>query len=116
MTNISIHIQKTNGQAAPGKLADAEIHFNGGELDGLKLVGFAVWRSRDGRGEDVSFPSRQFVANGERRTFPLLRWIAHRFAQERLADLVRRAYNARIEFRKDTVVSAEENSDGSRLR
>ncbi|MEZ5420283.1 MAG: hypothetical protein R2708_23495 [Vicinamibacterales bacterium] len=42
MTNISIHIQKTNGHAAPGKLADAEIHFNGGELDGLKLVGFAV--------------------------------------------------------------------------
>jgi hypothetical protein len=34
MTNISIHIQKTNGHAAPGKLADAEIHFNGGELDG----------------------------------------------------------------------------------
>ncbi len=50
MTNISIHIQKTNGHAAPGKLADAEIHFTGGELDGLKLVGFAVWRSRDGGG------------------------------------------------------------------
>lgn len=92
MTNISIHIQKTNGQAAPGKLADAEIHFNGGELDGLKLVGFAVWRSRDGHGQDVSFPSRQFVSNGERRTFPLLRWVAARSAQERVADLVRQAY------------------------
>ena len=54
MTTISIHILKTNGHAAPGKLADAEIHFNGGELDGLKLVGFAVWKSRDGRGEDVT--------------------------------------------------------------
>lgn len=92
MTNISIHIQKTNGQAAPGKLADAEIHFNGGELDGLKLVGFAVWRSRDGHGEDVSFPSRQFVSNGERRTFPLLRWTEQRLAQEKLAALVRQAY------------------------
>ena len=92
MTNISIHIQKTNGHAASGKLADAEIHFNGGELDGLKLVGFAVWRSRDGRGEDVTFPSRQFTSNGERRSFAMLRWIQHREAQQRLADLVRRAY------------------------
>mgnify|MGYP001010796960 CR=1 FL=1 len=97
MTNISIHIQKTNGHAAPGKLADAEIHFNGGELDGLKLVGFAVWRSRDGHGEDVTFPSRQFVANGERRTFPLLRWVADRLAQERLAALVKRAYSEQLE-------------------
>jgi hypothetical protein len=74
MTTISIHILRTNGQAALGKLADAEIHFNGGELDGLKLVGFAVWKSRDGQGEDVSFPSRQFVVHGERRSFSLLRW------------------------------------------
>lgn len=94
MTTIKIHIQKTTGPSAPGKLADAEIHFNGGELDGLKLVGFAVWRSRDGRGEDVSFPSRQFVANGERRTFPLLRWVEDRSAQDRLATLVKCAYSS----------------------
>ena len=92
MTTISIHIIKTNGHAAPGKLADAEIHFTGGELDGLKLVGFAVWKSRDGDGEDVTFPSRHFTVHGERRTFPLLRWISERAAQERIADLVRRAY------------------------
>jgi hypothetical protein len=94
MTNISIHIQKTNGHAAPGKLADAEIHFNGGELDGLKLVGFAVWRSRDGRGEDVTFPARQFVAQGERRSFALLRWVEKREAQERLRTVVLDAYRA----------------------
>ena len=39
MTTITIQILKTNGHSAPGKLADAEIHFTGGELDGLKLVG-----------------------------------------------------------------------------
>ncbi|MCC7181477.1 MAG: hypothetical protein IT177_24075 [Acidobacteria bacterium] len=92
MTTISIHIKKANGHAAPGKLADAEIHFVGGELDGLKLVGFAVWRSRDGHGEDVTFPSRQFVSNGERRSFALLRWVSTRGAQDRVAELVRRAY------------------------
>ncbi len=94
MTNISIHIQKTNGHAAPGKLADAEIHFTGGELDGLKLVGFAVWRSRDGRGEDVTFPARQFVSQGERRSFALLRWVEKREAQERLRTVVLDAYRA----------------------
>lgn len=94
MTNISIHIQKTNGHAAPGKLADAEIHFTGGDLDGLKLVGFAVWRSRDGRGEDVTFPARQFIAQGERRSFALLRWVVKREAQERLRTVVLDAYRA----------------------
>ena len=92
MTTITIQILATNGHAAPGKLADAEIHFTGGELDGLKLVGFAVWRRRDGRGENVSFPSRQFTVHGDRRTFSLLRWVAKREAQERLEAVVLNAY------------------------
>lgn len=96
MTTISIQILTANGQAAPGKLADAEIHFTGGELDGLKLVGFAVWKSRDGRGEDVTFPSRRFIAHGEGRSFSLLRWVSERGAQQRVADLVRRAYSAHV--------------------
>lgn len=92
MTTITIQILKTNGHSAPGKLADAEIHFTGGELDGLKLVGFAVWRSRDGEGQNVSFPSRHFNFNGSRRSFSLLRWISERKAQERLEALVLSAY------------------------
>ncbi len=100
MTTVRIHIVKTNGHAAPGKLADAEIHFAGGELDGLKLVGFAVWRCRDGRGEDVTFPSRQFVSQGERRSFALLRWVSERDAQQRLAELVRCAYAEQAEARR----------------
>jgi hypothetical protein len=55
-------------------------------------VGFAVWKSRTGEGEDVSFPSRHFTIDGERRNFALLRWISERTAQDRLAELVRRAY------------------------
>lgn len=89
---ITIQILKTNGHSAPGKLADAEIHFTGGELDGLKLVGFAVWKSRHGHGEDITFPSRHFTVQGERRSFALLRWSSERTAQERVAALVRRAY------------------------
>jgi hypothetical protein len=92
MTTISIHIIKANGHAAPGKLADAEIHFTGGELDGLKLVGFAVWRSRGGHGQNVSFPSRHFTVRGDRRSFSLLRWIKEREAQRRLEAAVLKAY------------------------
>lgn len=92
MTTTTIQIIKTNGHAAPGKLADAEIHFTGGELDGLKLVGFAVWKSREGNGEDVTMPSRHFFFHGERRTLSLLRWIDNREALERLESMVRRAY------------------------
>jgi hypothetical protein len=94
MTNITIQILKTNGHSAPGKLADVEIHFRGGELDGLKLVGFAVWQRRDGNGQNVSFPSRQFSAHGDRRSFSLLRWIAKREAQDRLEATVLEAYRS----------------------
>ena len=43
----------------PGKLADAELHFTDGVLDGLKLIGFAVWERRSGGGRNVTFPARQ---------------------------------------------------------
>jgi len=62
-----------NGHMAPGKLANAELHFTGGELDGLKLIGFAIWARRDGTGQNVTFPARQFTAHGQRRSFSLLR-------------------------------------------
>ena len=50
----------------PGKLADAELHFTDGVLDGLKLIGFAVWERRSGSGRNVTFPARQYV--GQRRS------------------------------------------------
>ena len=60
----------------PGKLADAELHFADGELQGLKLIGFAIWERRGGNGRNVTFPARSYAVNGERRTFALLRPIA----------------------------------------
>lgn len=75
----------------PGKLADAELHFAGGPLDGLKLIGFAVWERRNG-GRNVTFPARQYSVNGERRSFSLLRSIADPTSQDRLRDLIIDAY------------------------
>src|SRR5712691_1511195 len=76
----------------PGKLADAELHFTDGVLDGLKLIGFAVWERRSGTGRNVTFPARQYSVNGERRSFALLRPIADATAQERVRELVLQAY------------------------
>ena len=59
-----------------GKLADAELHFTEGVLDGLKLIGFAIWERRSGGGRNVTFPARTYAVNGERRSFALLRPIA----------------------------------------
>jgi hypothetical protein len=81
-----------NDKGSPaGKLADAELHFSGGPLDGLKLVGFAVWERRGG-GRNVTFPARQYTVNGERRSFSLLRPIADTASQDKLRDLVLEAY------------------------
>ena len=75
-----------------GKLADAELHFNDGALDGLKLIGFGIWDRRGGNGRNVTFPARSYAVNGERRTFALLRPITDVHAQERIRDLVLKAY------------------------
>src|SRR5918992_6359991 len=77
----------------PGKLADAELHFGDGPLAGLKLIGFAIWERRSGAGRNVTFPSRQYSVNGERRSFALLRPITDVTAQERVRDLVLQAYD-----------------------
>jgi hypothetical protein len=76
----------------PSKLADAELHFTEGELEGLKLVGFAIWERRSGSGRNVTFPSRQYTVSGDRRSFALLRPIADAVSQQRVRDLVLQAY------------------------
>jgi hypothetical protein len=76
----------------PGKLADAELHFEDGPLDGLRLIGFAVWERRNGSGRNVTFPARAYSVNGERRSFSLLRPIADSTAQNRIRDLILQAY------------------------
>jgi hypothetical protein len=76
----------------PGKLADAELHFTEGVLEGLKLIGFGVWERRGGSGRNVTFPARQYSVNGERRSFALLRPIVDATSQDRIRDLILQAY------------------------
>jgi hypothetical protein len=90
---MTIKIVPSEKGTPVGKLAEAELHFSGGPLDGLKLVGFAVWERKNGTGRNVTFPARSYSLNGERRSFALLRSIANdSTAQNQLRDLILEAY------------------------
>jgi hypothetical protein len=87
-----VKISRNDKGNPPGKLADAELHFAEGALDGLKLIGFSIWERRNGGGRNVTFPARQYSVNGERRSFSLLRPLAEGGAQDKLRDLILHAY------------------------
>jgi len=76
----------------PGKLAEAELHFAEGSLNGMKLIGFGIWERRNGSGRNVTFPARQYTVNGERRSFALLRPIGDPATQDQLREVILQAY------------------------
>lgn len=89
---MTIKILPNDKGNPPGKLADAELHFTDGPLEGLKLIGFGVWERKTGSGRNVTFPARQYSVNGERRSFSLLRPVSDATSQDRIRDLVLQAY------------------------
>jgi hypothetical protein len=89
--NMTVKFFPNDKGNPPGKLADAELYFSGGPLDGLKLIGFAIWERKNG-GRTVTFPARQYSVNGERRSFALLRPVVDATAQDQLRDVILAAY------------------------
>ena len=100
-----VKITQNDKNNPPGKLADAELHFTDGLLDGLKLIGFGVWESRaKSGGRNVTFPARQYSVNGERRSFSLLRPVnGDATAQDQVRQLILQAY---AEFEASGVVTS----------
>ena len=60
--NMTVKFSPNDKGNPPGKLADAELHFSSGSLEGLKLIGFAIWERRNGS-HTVTFPARQYSVN-----------------------------------------------------
>ena len=89
---MTIKITANDNGNPPGKLAEAELHFNEGPLEGLKLIGFTIWERRTGGGRNVTFPARSYSVNGERRSFALLRPAVDSMAQNRIRDMILEAY------------------------
>ena len=90
---MTVKIYPNDKGNPPGKLADAELHFTDGPLEGLKLIGFAIWE-RQGRQRPQRHVSRRgsTSVNGERRSFALLRPIVDATAQNKIRDLILEAY------------------------
>ena len=90
---LTVKITPNDRGNAPGKLADAELHFGGeSPLAGLKLIGFSIWERRGGNGRNVTFPARSYAINGERRSFALLRPVVDKTAQDAMRDRILEAY------------------------
>ena len=89
---MTIKITPNDKVNPPGKLAEAEVHFGEGPMEGLKLIGFSIWERRGGNGRNVTFPARSYTVNGERRSFALLRPIVDVTAQNRLRELILEAF------------------------
>jgi hypothetical protein len=100
---MTIKILPNDRGNPPGKLAEAEMHFSEGPLEGLKLIGFAVWEKRGGNGRNVTFPARSYAVNGERRVFSLLRPIVDSTAQEKLRQQILDAY---AEFEERSAIAS----------
>jgi hypothetical protein len=89
---MTIKITPNDHGNPSGKLADAEIHFTDGPLEGLKLIGFSIWETKRGDRRNVTFPARQYNVNGERRSFALLRPIIDATAHSRVREVILDAY------------------------
>jgi hypothetical protein len=100
---VTIKITPNDKGNPPGKLADAEVHFSEGALEGLKLIGFSIWERRGGSGRNVTFPARQYSVNGERRSFALLRPVVETSAQNRLRDMILDAFQ---EFEEQAAIAS----------
>jgi broad specificity phosphatase PhoE len=82
-----------DGRGPQGKMADAELVFTDGPLEGLKLIGFTLWEGRAPGKYNVTFPARQYSVNGERRSFALLRAVGDAAAVDRLRQVILDAYD-----------------------
>ena len=89
---MTIKITPNDKGNPPGKLAEAEVQFNDGPLEGLKLIGFSIWERRGGNGRNVTFPARSYSVNGERRSYALLRPIVDVSSQNKLRELILDAF------------------------
>ena len=101
---MTVKITPNDKGAPQGKLADAELHFSDGPLEGLKLIGFGIWERRGGGGgRNVTFPARQYSVNGERRSFALLRPLVDTTGQNKLREIILGAFQ---DYEEQTAIAS----------
>jgi hypothetical protein len=101
-TRMIVKILPNDRGDPPSKLADAELLFEEGVLNGLRLTGFAIWQSRRGNSRTVTVPARTYFVHGERRTYALLRAVSDEGSTEPVRKLILDAY---AEFEQQLAVA-----------
>lgn len=83
----------TNARGIPErKLADVELIFDDGPLEGLKLVGTAIWATREAGEVSITFPARSYQGEDGLRYFNFLRPEADKAALDRLKAMIKEEY------------------------
>ena len=86
--NVQIELAPANTN---NRLAEGQLVFKGGPLDGCNLVGFTIWQNRNGNGENVTFPARSYTnGKGDKRSFSFVQGDAASLSQ--LRQVVLEAY------------------------
>ena len=93
---LTVTIIPVSAGAPKEKLAEAELLFHEGPMAGLKLVGFTVWKRRNGDSQNVTFPARTYTKDGEKRQYQLLRRTGDH-SDIAVKDLILAAYTAHQE-------------------
>ncbi len=68
---IKVTILNDTQNKPEGLLAEAELAFKDGPLEGINLEGFGIWENREQTGFNVTFPSRP--SKGNRKYYDLFR-------------------------------------------
>lgn len=122
VSTLTVKIIPNDRNNPPGKLADAELHFDGirnlrdwlskymdtcQDPNAFGPLMTTLWhlQALDGLkligfgiwerrtgGRNVTFPARQYAVNGERRSFALLRPLVDATAQDRVRELILDAF------------------------
>jgi hypothetical protein len=90
-------LSNTRGTPAH-KLADVELVFDDAEgpLAGLKLVGVAIWSTREQREVSVTFPARTYQGDGVVRYYNFLRPETDKTAMDRLKAYIKERYEQEL--------------------
>jgi hypothetical protein len=73
------------------KLAEAEISFEGGVLDGVKFTGFTITEGRDGKLR-LTMPQKEYMSGGQKQYWDYVRPVLHPSAIGRLRDAIIEEY------------------------
>lgn len=91
MTQEKLEIIQPHARAPKWILAEAEVAFEGGLLDGVKLVGFTVTKSKSGKLR-VMLPQKDYMSGGQKQYFDFVRAVLHPSKVEELKEAIIAAY------------------------